>query len=445
MSIICEIHNITQGNVVIGLDGSQALETAAENWKLHAGQADYDMLTDIRRKVAKLPIDVGWHWIRGHQDDHQSTKNLDIWERNNVAMDTMAKEFWKHLKKCGYTPQPARFSMEGWAITIDGQKQSRVDKNLIYKKIFGRRTKQYWRKKTGANEETVANIDWISCGKAFQGLKGSKQRLVLKHASGHMACGNRMQLWGFQEGSECPRCQHPDETPEHVLHCPDQRAQTAWTTTIRTLETWMIKNETDPDIIRAITTELHRWKQPHLPTRQYKPSIATAVQQQGDIGWYQFLMGKLTMQWTEVQDEYLKWLGRRRTGKAWVTALIAKVWTVSWDMWEHRNDIHHNTITPKKLLELTELKERITEQMEKGTTGLMQKDHHLVHIDHEKLQAYTPEQKRQWLASVELAREQYIHRATHRRSEMRQQREYMERWLHQRSNNPPLSNGHQTP
>jgi hypothetical protein len=38
--------------------------------------------------------------------------------------------------------------------------------------------------------------------------------------------------------------------------------------------------------------------------------------------------------------------------KRWVATLIKKLWTVSWDMWEHRNGILHNT--PKTVTELRE-------------------------------------------------------------------------------------------
>ena len=44
-----------------------------------------------------------------------------------------------------------------------------------------------------------------------------------------------------------------------------------------------------------------------------------------------------------MQGTYFKYLGVRKTGKRWVAALIQKLWGVSWDQWENRNEaLHHN-------------------------------------------------------------------------------------------------------
>ena len=44
-----------------------------------------------------------------------------------------------------------------------------------------------------------------------------------------------------------------------------------------------------------------------------------------------------------MQSTYFKWLGVRKTGKRWGAALIQKLWDVSWDQWENRNEALHNT------------------------------------------------------------------------------------------------------
>jgi hypothetical protein len=59
-------------------------------------------------------------------------------------------------------------------------------------------------------------------------------------------------------------------------------------------------------------------------------------------------MGRMSLQWKAVQQRYYEWLGKRNTGKKWAMALIQKVWDVSWDMWDHRNNVRLKTITPAK-------------------------------------------------------------------------------------------------
>jgi hypothetical protein len=65
-------------------------------------------------------------------------------------------------------------------------------------------------------------------------------------------------------------------------------------------------------------------------------------------------------------------------GKAWLQALIKKVWEVSWDMWDHRNEVRTTNITPATMRETENLNEQIIEQFEEGAASLGQKDHHLL-------------------------------------------------------------------
>ena len=104
--------------------------------------------------------------------------------------------------------------------------------------------------------------------------------------------------------------------------------------------------------------------------------LREAVLDQDDIGWYNFLMGRPSRLWTDVQHRYFEWLQRINTGKSWVLALIKKVWEVSWDMWDHRNKVRANTITRADLREIELLNERITDQFAEGTRGLGHTDYH---------------------------------------------------------------------
>ena len=83
------------------------------------------------------------------------------------------------------------------------------------------------------------------------------------------------------------------------------------------------------------------------------PFLALQIQtkalfDQQNIGWYPFLLGHVSIHWRSVQQAYYTWIGHRNTGKKWVKQLILQLFNISWDMWEHRNGIKHNTLTPEK-------------------------------------------------------------------------------------------------
>jgi hypothetical protein len=75
---VCRIHDIQAGSITFGLDGRQALLAAAGDWPLNPERPDFDLITDIRVKLRKLPVTVHWKWVEGHQDDDK-TSHLDEW------------------------------------------------------------------------------------------------------------------------------------------------------------------------------------------------------------------------------------------------------------------------------------------------------------------------------------------------------------------------------
>jgi hypothetical protein len=105
-AVVCTVHDITTGSITIWLDGEQAMITASEDWPVNPEHPDYDLITDIRAKVLRLPITVHRKWIEGHQDDFNSHAILDEWAQTNIYMDSMAKAYWKYLNDQSYCPPP---------------------------------------------------------------------------------------------------------------------------------------------------------------------------------------------------------------------------------------------------------------------------------------------------------------------------------------------------
>ena len=431
---VCRIHDIQEGSITLGLDGQQALLAAAGDWPLNPERPDFDLITDIRTKLKKLPISVKWKWVEGHQDDDKST-HLDEWAKANILVDNMAKAYWNHLNHGDHTPAPQRFGDEAWALHYQGNKLNRLDKAALYHAIMEPTAKEYWRHRGQLQAEDIANIDWELIGSAFQSLTHAKQRRVTKHAAGHFGCGTKMKLWRFQDHSECPRCPEPIEDPQHILNCPALSARACWNTALTTLEGWMTKHHTMPELTVAIIRSLKAWRSPpahpinRSTTARY--GLQRALLEQDTIGWYSFLMGKVSIRWQAVQQKYFEWLKRRNTGKAWVKALILKVWQISWSMWDHRNDVRLNTTSPSDRRAIEDFNRKIREEFSLGLDGIGHRDQHWFAKPLAHVLEYDKEHKAQWLASVDLARYRFTYRAEFAASSISQQRETMEAWLGQ--------------
>jgi hypothetical protein len=94
VNIVCKVHGITEGSIEVGLDGDQAMKNIFGKWPLNPRQADYDLLKDIRAKIAKSPLKWAGRWVKGHQDDHIRYEDMDRWRQLNVECDGLEKDYW---------------------------------------------------------------------------------------------------------------------------------------------------------------------------------------------------------------------------------------------------------------------------------------------------------------------------------------------------------------
>jgi hypothetical protein len=75
--MLCARHDVTFGAVEVGLHGDQAMKNVFGDWPLYPGQADYDLLKDLREKIRRSPLKWTGRWVEGHQDDITHFEDLD--------------------------------------------------------------------------------------------------------------------------------------------------------------------------------------------------------------------------------------------------------------------------------------------------------------------------------------------------------------------------------
>jgi hypothetical protein len=307
------------------------LIVASGDWSLHSDQPYFDLLCNIRAKLAKLPITIQWKWIKGHQDDDLKFADLDPMVKDNVLADNLAKSYLNKLISENYDPPTQRFGDEGWSVQVNNIKLASVILEDTYMTLNEPTVKSCWMKKTQLSWQLIQGIDWEICGEADCQLQFHQRCRVSKQVTGHLAIGKKMKQWGFQEHDECPCCQVPSERAPHVLLCRDSWADLAWKTTIiNKLESWMISSHMMPQLHTVIMEGLHHWRDltqlRHILAVQ---DIRDTVNLQDRIGWYQFVNGHLGNRRKGIQQEYLEFSERRNTGKKWVRELIKKLWGVA--------------------------------------------------------------------------------------------------------------------
>ena len=153
-----------------------------------------------------------------------------------------------------------------------------------------------------------------------------------------------MKKWGFRTHDECPRCKKKDETALHVLQCQHSTARDEWSTQLTDMQQWMEDQKTDPAISKAILHNLKKWRKcrgifsDHYRDKQ----IRKAIRDQNDIGWEQFLLGRISYRWSNIQLTYYQKRHMKKTGEKWAEKLIQYIWKLHWGIWNHRNEILHD-------------------------------------------------------------------------------------------------------
>ena len=213
-------------------------------------------------------------------------------------------------------------------------------------------------------------INWERLGQAHATTPRSRQIWVVKNATGFFAHGRNMKRWKFKDSSNCPRCDQPDEDRFHVVRCPQPAAAQLWSTRISELQQWLITQSTSVRVAQAICDRLRSWALEETPSplpTDMPTDYYEAFRIQDLIGWYPFLQGFWATQWESVQARYLQSLEVKTTIRRWLSAVLRRLWQISWDMWDHRNNILHDN----ELGALTiQLDHDITTQFNIGATTL---------------------------------------------------------------------------
>ena len=250
-------------------------------------------------------------------------------------------------------------------------------------------------KETGTTSRSHSMVDFESRAKALKELPPLRQIWTVKHTSGHCGVGKKMKQWRFWKTDKCPCC-HRREDHVHVNRC--LAASNVWKEKVDDLDQWLNQQGTEPYVRLLIVTALKAWQDGTPMT--YTPIQAPLWESQQQIGWASFAMGWISVQWSVVQDEFYKSIGRKNTGRRWAKELIKKLWGISWDMWEHRNGILHDSENLRRSLDLNQ---DIAAHYQSSPQLLPAAEQHWFQLPLQELQRKSVQHKRLWVASVEAA------------------------------------------
>jgi hypothetical protein len=387
------------GRITVGCDGMSALDRAGRKSDfIDPNEPQFDLIMAIRSMVA----DTGWEWnwkhVKGHQDDSQRLEDLDNWSQWNIKMDAEAKQFWKET-----SAQRLNTKIEGepWRVIVAGEKATSNLRESLRETCNFKGAMEYWNSKRRFGNCNINEIDWDSMGRAMRASTIPRQHWVSKMISGFCATGKMMKRRKERSSDECPRCGSPEDVC-HVWMCQHE-TQDLWTKALENLSTWMLENNTPPEIRMAIIKGLKNWRKNDGSEVTTQPEwVLELVRKQSSCGWRNFFEGFLVKDWGLAMKKHWSRIGPAKSPKRWVSALIQKLWQTAWDLWEHRNGYLHDK---DDSILIRQLNKEIEYQFELGTAQLKPNTKALFRPGLAAILKKPIDIKSQWVRRVELARE----------------------------------------
>lgn len=433
LDTLCTYYSITHGSIHLFCDNLKVVELA--DLPLHSlrpNLAHLDLLRAICSVRSTLPITVQLSHVTGHQDDVALPEALPLEARLNIWCDKTAK---RHLLDCIHRQLPPPSPMvhgEGVRVIIDGDKVTSDLHQAVMTRAAFLAFREFVLQKLIFTPASFTWVNWAAIGVVFSGLSTAFRLWAVKFVSGFSGTGVRMHQWGLWPSPLCPCCNLAPETTVHLLTCSAPALVSARQAGLDRLTTWLTTWNTHPYLSLAIQALCH--EVPSLPPAGVTPldptttAIHLAFARQLSLGPTQFWFGRHIVDWECIQGNFYRSCSDRRTGRQWATGLITRVIEIAHDIWIARNDIvHSHSLRGLNIREAESLAADIREQYDLATQNLLAADRHLILARSlDTILSLPAAQKRIWLATVRLAREEG---ARSLQSDMVNMAHLMQNWL----------------
>ena len=346
---LCQDHNIHSGRMSIHCDGLSAIQSIQyQSSEIYTTGKNFDIINAIVNITHKLPLQITYEHIKGHQDRGSAYNSLSRLAQLNIMVDSLAKQEAKKIKASNHTyhHESIPYSICEVSIATKHFQTVKIGSNLtqtVRTLLTGDTSRDYWIKKNNAGN-TFRHIDWELRQKSLGNISTSQQRWLCKFSTGFCGVGKMLQRYKWQNHTKCPRCLADNETTRHVLQCRGAGVATIWEEELTALDAWMLQNKVHSELKKLIIKGIEAWvyKTPitYSPSNQH---LQRAQKLQDRIGWFPFLLGFWADSFFKCQQEYMQEQRHLKSPQLLLSKVQRRVWHIAWKLWEHRNKFLHET------------------------------------------------------------------------------------------------------
>jgi hypothetical protein len=381
-------------------DNISALNQASKTRKqVRSGIKHSDLQRAICTCKSKVTMALKYGHVRAHQDDLKPWSMLTLEEQLNVICNKLAKgAVLRHLSDITQEERGIQLMpLEKVAVVVKGEKLTtdagqEVRYTLGHKmarKFFTKAIKMNGLSNTGGlgwSEYQFEQVAWKSIDEALRNKPDMFQIWHAKQCIG--VCATRSRIAQIQDilDSKCPNCKQEQEKSHHLNRCPDQGRTLLFRESVTNLVNWMHEhNRTDAELAYWIEKYLiFRGTRTftHLVRDQGSNQIRDAAASQDEIGWVEFLHGKVSVVIAKIQEIHCKMSDCRMTGDDWMKHFIGRLLLISHSQWLYCNFTLHNKT--RGYLRLQHRKEVLKEKdqlLDTNPEDIPQESRYLLELD----------------------------------------------------------------
>jgi hypothetical protein len=421
---LANYHNVQIASGKICCDNISALNQASKSRKrVRSGIKHSDLQRAIRTYKHKATMALKYEHVRAHQDDLKPWSMLTLTEQLNVICDELAKG--AVLRYLSDTTQEGRrtqlLPLEKVAIVINGEKLTTdVGREVRYALGYEEARRFYTKARQmngstntgglGWSDHRFGQVAWKSIDDALRGKPDMFQIWHAKQCIG--VCATRSSMARIQDilDSKCPNCRQEQEKSHHLNRCPDPGRTLLFREGVASLVDWMHRhNRTD--------AELAYWLEKYLIFRGTRTLTHLVLQHQGsnlfmeaaasqdEIGWVEFLHGKVSVKIANIQEIHCKLSDCRLTGDDWMKHFIGKLLQISHSQWLYRNfTLHDKTRGYLRLQQRKETLKEVDHLLDTNPDDIPKESQYLLELDFTSLYSATFEKQSYWVLAMKAAR-----------------------------------------
>lgn len=291
---------------------------------------------------------VPFRHVKSHQDKHTPIHQLSWEAQLNVEADQLAgmlhEQDYARIPYSMFPTTKAQLSILEACITAK-------HKESIRNAYHTQDLREYYCEKFNWESDTIDQIWWDVFGTAIKKLSNADRQRIQKYNVRRLHTNNRQHIFDKVSSDRCMNCNQLEDN-DHIVRCSQcgpkrKEIKTEW---INTVLEYLSEDHTPPSVRLVIMTAVTSWLNDlPIPNIQQidssaSPQLRKAYTSQNEIGWDNFLRGKLSQHWETVLTNHIGPNGKKgtqATSEQWAVQLVCLLWQGVLSLWEARNQEKH--------------------------------------------------------------------------------------------------------